>query len=197
MFFLKSIVFRRRRTEGQGARFPASRRASVIHRARGHTGRLQNCQIISDSLKSLRYGMRPPARPPHEIRIVQQVGMVGVLHTKVDKEGQNQQESPMSLTGPEVELRSEGPLTRNVTGVDAECRRQPVSSPSTHIHPSATFEYAVGKGVRLSAEVTPVTIRKGNPIETLISGQYVMAYRIPCGWNGSRDPGRMQGLPFT
>jgi len=141
---------------------------------------------ISDSLKALRYG----ARPPHEIRRVQQGGLVGVLYTKVYKESQNPQDRPMSLTGPDVELKSEGPITRNGTGVDAEYRTQPDSIPSPHFHPGATFEYAVGKSVSLSAEVTSITIRKGNPIKTLICGQYVMKYHIPCGSKGIRDPGK-------
>jgi hypothetical protein len=142
IFFLKSTVFRRRLTEGQGVWFPASRRASVRHRAREQTGRLQNYQIISDSLKALRYRVRPQ----HEIRRVQQGELVGVMHTKVHKESQNPKDRSMSLTGPEVELRSEGPITRNVTGVDAEYCRQPDSSPSSHFHRGATFEYVAGKG---------------------------------------------------
>jgi hypothetical protein len=52
-----------------------------------------------------------------------------VLHTKVDEEDQNPQYSPMSLTGPEVELGSEGPIIRNIAGVDAEYRSHPDSSP--------------------------------------------------------------------
>jgi hypothetical protein len=111
----------------------------VRHRAREQTGRFKKYQIISDSLKALRYGVRPP----HENRRVQQGELVGVLHTKVHKESQNPQDRLMSLTGQEVELRSEGPITRNVTGVDAEYRRKPDSGPSPHFHRGATFEYTV------------------------------------------------------
>lgn len=42
-----------------------------------------------------------------------------------------------------------------------------------HIPTSAIFDYAVGQGVSLSAEITAVTIREGSPVETLLGWDYV------------------------
>ena len=103
----------------------------------------------------------------------------------------------MSLTGSEVELSSEGPTIRNIAGVDAEYRSHPDSSPSLHIPTGATFHYAVGQSVSLSAESTAVTIREGNIVETLLGGQDIMKCHIPCGSDGVRDTGGMMVLPYS
>jgi hypothetical protein len=103
----------------------------------------------------------------------------------------------MSLTRSEVELRSEGPIIRNIAGVDAEYRSHPDSSPSLHIPTGATFDYAVGQSVSLSAESTAITIRKGNLVETLLGGQDIMKCRIPCRSDGVSDPGGMMVSPYT
>jgi hypothetical protein len=56
----------------------------------------------------------------------------------------------------------------------------------------ATFDYAVGQGVSLLSEITAVTIREGNPVETLLRGEYVVKYRMPYGVEGV-----MQVLPYS
>jgi hypothetical protein len=103
----------------------------------------------------------------------------------------------VSLSGPDVELRSEGPIIRDTAGVDAEYCSHSYSSPSPHIPTVTTFDYAVGQGVSLSAEITAVTIREGDPIETLLGGEYVVQYHIPCGSDGVGDPGVMQVLSYS
>jgi hypothetical protein len=85
----------------------------------------------------------------------------------------------MSLTGPYVELSSEGPVTRDVAGSDAEYCRHPDASPLPHIPNVATFDFAAGQGVSLSVEITAVTIGEGNPVKTLLCGEYFVKYHIP------------------
>jgi len=103
----------------------------------------------------------------------------------------------MSTTGSEAELRSEGPIVRNIAGDDAEYRSHPESSPSLHFPTGATFDYAVGQSVSLSAESTAITTREGNLVETLLGGQDIMKCHIPCGSDGVRYPGDKMVSPYS
>jgi hypothetical protein len=80
----------------------------------------------------------------------------------------------VSLSVPDVELSSEGPIFRDIAGVDAEDCSHSYSGPWPHIPTVTTFDYAVRQVVGLSAEITAVTIRKGDSIETLLGGEYVV-----------------------
>jgi hypothetical protein len=73
-----------------------------------------------------------------------------------------------------VELRTEGPIIRYIAGVDAEYCSHSYSSQSPHIPTVTTFDYAVGQGVGLSAEITAVTVREGDSIETLLGRECVV-----------------------
>jgi hypothetical protein len=101
----------------------------------------------------------------------------------------------MSLTGGEVELRANRPIICYEVGFAVQYQSHPAASPSPHVPSSATFNNTVRQGVILSAIGTAVVWREGNPIKTLLSGQYVMYYFVPSGSDHVRDPGISQVAP--
>jgi hypothetical protein len=58
----------------------------------------------------------------------------------------------VSLSGPDVEVRSEGPVIWYITGIDAEYCSHSYPSPSPHFPTVTTFDYSVGQGVSQSAD---------------------------------------------
>jgi hypothetical protein len=115
--------------------------------------------------------MHFPARPAHEISIVEESGLGAVSYAKVYKVRQDPQAGSVPLRRPYVEGGTERPVVWNMIGNGSENQRQTDASPTPHYFTIPAFNDAVGQRVLLSTCVTSISVRERIPGEAVICGQ--------------------------
>jgi hypothetical protein len=115
--------------------------------------------------------MHFPARPAHEIRIFEEIGLGAVSYAKVYKVRQDPQDGSVPLRRPYVEGGTKRPIVLNMIGTGSEYQRQTDASSTPHCFTIPAFVDAVGQRVLLSTCVTSISVLERNPGEAVIRGQ--------------------------